>query len=401
MKRVLRTTLLRIFGAIALIGIIAYGFYPSAVKVDVSTTRVGSLIVTIDEEGETRIRERFLVSAPVSGSLQRLRLHVGDSVKAGETLLATINANPPSLLDVRETAELEARVRVTTAAVERSNALLSTSREALEMAQHELDRARELMPTGSISRSEFDHLEHQHRMAASSVRVAEFAAQVSSFERDMAQAALRTQASSESQTPSPLELVSPIDGRVLRIMREDAGAVAAGTELIAIGDPADLEIQIDLLSQDAVRVREGAKIMIDHWGGTPPLEGRVRVVEPFAFLKISALGVEEKRVNVIGDFTSDRSTYQKLGDGYRIEARVVAEQTPANSLLVEVGALFREAADWYVYRVVNGRAAKTKVVIGAMNGTEAHVLEGLSESDTVIRYPTDRVYDGARVLTNT
>ena len=285
--------------------------------------------------------------------------------------------------------------------MQQAKATLTRSQEAFELTEHEYSRAKQLNSKNAMSRSEFDAAEHGYQIAQADLRTAEFAVKIAEFEIEHARAAAsRYDLAGEQWGQTPFRLVSPIDGCVLRVFLEDAGAITAATPLLELGDPRDLEIEIDVLSTDAVTIQPGDKVYIEHWGGETALEAVVRIIEPSAFLKVSALGVEEKRVNVIADFVDPWSCRKTLGDGFRVEARIVVESTPEESLKIPAGCLFRDGVSWHVYRVVNGIAEQCSVEIGATNGLETHVISGLSESDVVILHPTNNVQDGVRVVAN-
>jgi HlyD family secretion protein len=379
-------------------GLLAYGFWPVPIQVEVVQATRGTVQVTVNEDGKTRIREKYTVSAPVAGKLFRIELEEGDAVVQGQTVLARIEPGDPTLLDAREYAQAEARVRAAEASARQTNAALQRAEEAHGLAEHEYKRALELIQTNVMSKSEFDQAEHQERMAQADIRSAEFAVAVANFEWDLAKAALiRSRPGSNGEhTADMLTITSPIDGKVLRVFQESAGVVTSGTQLLEIGDPHDLEMLIDVLSNDAVKIRPGAKVFVEHWGGDGELEGTVRLVEPSAFLKISALGVEEQRVNVIADFTSPFEQRQTLGDGYRIEARIVVDQA-TDVIKVPAGTLFPERGAWHVFRVAEGRAVLQQVEPGKSNGLETEILSDLDDGAVLILHPTDKIEDGARV----
>jgi HlyD family secretion protein len=350
----------------AVIAALALAFRPKPVAVDLACVTRGPMMVTVDEDGKTRVKERYVVSSPLAGQLLRIELKAGAPVEARRTLLAVIEPTDPTLLDARSRAEAEARV--------------NAARSKDEFAQAEQERIRKLAAENVVSRKELDDVQT--------------AAQVARFELEQAQAALlRTRADGAS---GRFEIHAPVNGSVLRVFRESATVVGPGTPLLELGDPADLEVEVDVLSTEAVKIKPGAKVFFDHWGGPNPLHGRVRLVEPAAFLKISALGVEEQRVWVIIDLTDPPEARRTLGDAYRVEARIVVWEDE-DVLRVAAGALFRQGADWAVFRAANGRARLQVVRICQNNGTEAAVLDGLSEADRVILHPSDAIRDGNRV----
>ncbi len=383
---------------LGLIALLVYGFWPQPVEVDVVEVKQGSLDVTVNDDGETRIREKYLISAPVNGKMLRVQLDAGDVVKQGVTELARIEPSDLVLLDARTQAEYEARVRAAEASLEQANTAVHRAKEALELADHDYERVQRLVDSRAISRIEFDAAEHRQHIAEADLNSAKSAAKVAQFELETARVALaRFDINSGQSTTEPVRLVSPIDGQVLRVFQEDAGVVAPGTALLELGDPLDLEIEIDVLSTDAVRIQPGDKVFVEHWGGSNPLEAVVRLVEPSAFLKISALGVEEKRVNVIADFVDPPSDRVTLGDGFRIEARIVVESTSEDSIKVASGSLFRNGDAWFVYRIANGIAEQCKVVPGQTNGLDTEINNGLSAGDFVILHPTEKIRHGVSV----
>ena len=384
--------------AAALLGGIVYAFLPQPLDVDVATVSRGLLRVTIDEDGKTRVKERYIVSAPLAGRLQRIELRPGDLVEAEKTLLTTIEAGDPQLLDVRAQAEAEARTRATDAAVLRSNAELKRAQEAREQTYHDFQRARKLIDSKTISREEYDKTEHAVRQATQDLHAAEFSVRIAEFEHQQAEAALlRTKPSSEAEHDnSRFEIYSPVGGEVLRVFQESARVVTSGTELIEVGNRADLEAEIDVLSIDAVKMEPGAYVLLEHWGGQQPLSGRVRRIEPAGFTKVSALGVEEQRVNVLVDFVDPPEQRAMLGDGYRVEARIIVWQGE-QVLRVPAGALFRDRDQWAVFVIQQDRAVLRPIKIDHHNGLEAEVLSGLDENETVILFPSDKIHDRAQI----
>lgn len=393
----------RVFGgliAVSLIGLVLYGLIPEPMAVDLAKVTEGSLEITVDDDGETRIRERYVVSAPVSGKMLRIQLDVGDPVERDETELAQIKPVDPALLDVRTRAEAQARARAAQASMQQADAAVARANEALSLAEQEYERAKALRVKDAISKSEYDAAESRYRMALAEVRSAEFAVRVATYEMDQADAVLRyTLPSNEDRfDETTFRIIAPITGRVLNVFNEDATVVAAGMELMELGDPTDIEVKVDVLSIDAVRVRPGNRVYIEHWGGDQPLMGTVRLVEPAAFLKVSALGVEEKRVNVIVDFDSPLEERETLGDGFRIEARIVVDRTEETALKIPSGALFREGDQWFVFKVIDSTAIKSPVAVGKTNGLQTEITDGLVSQDVVIDHPPDGVVDGTEVV---
>lgn len=385
--------------ALAGIALLVYALWPQPVSVDVVPVTRGPLQVTVDEDGKTRVKERYVVSAPLSGQLSRIELHAGDAVEAGKTLLATIEPTDPALLDARLMAEAESRVKAAEAAQEQATARLEAAREAHDLAEDHLRRAKSLLGTKAMPQAEYDTAEHQERIASVTLRAAEFGHQVAIYELALAQAAfVRTRPnSSGASAPQRLEIFPPVDGKVLRVIRESAGVVTPGLALMEVGNTRELELEIDVLSADAAKIKPGAKVYLEHWGGPKPLHALVRLVEPSGFTKISALGVEEQRVNVIADFVESPERLSSLGDAFRVEARIVIWEA-TEAIKVPSGALFRHGQAWAVFVVKNQRAELRTVSIGHNNGQEAEVLEGLTTNEEVVAYPSDDVRDGVRVL---
>lgn len=384
--------------AVVLVGVIAYGFLPEPIPVETVVAKRSSLQVTVNDDGETQVREKYIVSAPVSGKMLRVTLEEGDTVERGKTEIAQIKPNAPALLDARTRAEAEARLRTAEAARLQASAAVTRAQEALKLAIRENQRATSMNKKNAISKAELDAAEYRERMARAEVRSAEFADRVAGYEIDQAKAALRfTQPGEQDSFHETFRVISPIDGRVLRVLNEDSKVVSAAMPLVELGDTHDLEIIVDVLSTDAVKIRVGDDVHVEHWGGEQSLNGTVRRVEPAAFLKVSALGVEEKRVNVIIDFNDSPDDYESLGDGFRVEARIVVDETDEESIKVPSGTLFRESGRWYVFKVVENTARKTAVELGLSNGIETEVTNGLTEGDVLISHPSDEIIDNVAV----
>jgi HlyD family secretion protein len=378
-----------------------YGFWPKPVRVDTAEVELGSLQVTVNDDGETRIREKYVVSSPLAGQLLRLQLHPGDPVEQSKTELAQILPVEPALLDSRSQAEVDARVEVANAAMLQADAARESAKELAMLAQHNLDRAQRLINTKAISLQEFDDAEHQLAVAQANVRAAEFSCKVRAFEKEQAlAAAARISDTSPDRKNSALKIVSPTSGTVLRVLREDAGVVSIGTPLIEVGDVKDLEMVLDILSSEAARIQPGDRVLVERWGGEQVLQGSVRRIEPSAFLKVSALGVEEKRVNVIADFQDPWELRRQLGDGFRIEVKIVIHETEPHSLKIAAGAIFRYQDRWHAYRINLGIARLVPVEVGASNGLETEIVSGLEAGDLVVLYPTEQIHDGVRVELN-
>lgn len=398
MKRALRKLVLVLI-ALAVVGGLGYALWPRPVAVDAAVVDVGPLRVTVDEDGQTRIKEKYVVSAPLAGRLARVTLKEGDEVIAGQTVLAAIEPTDPSLLDPRAQAEAQARIRAAEANLERAQSELARVNAAYELAQSELARVRGAMARQAASQREQDEAVAASIMRAQEVRSAQFALEIAHFELEQARAALIHATEQNDAGQWRFEIRAPISGRVLRVFQESAAVVQAGAPLIEVGDPDDLEVVVDVLSRDAVAIRPGAAVILEHWGGEQPLNGRVRLIEPAAYTKVSALGVEEQRVDVVIDFTDPLESREGLGDAYRVEARIVVWQAPnpPGVLKAPTGALFRHAESWAVFAIEAGRAQRRDVQVGRRSGAEAEIVSGLRAGEAVVLYPSDRVQDGTAV----
>jgi len=378
---------------------LVYAFMPQPIRVQTAVIQHGQLQVTVNEDGRTRIKDRYIVSAPLSGQLQRIGLRAGDAVHAGHTVLAEIVPGDPALLDARALAEAEARVRRAEAALLRVGPELEQNRAALDYAENELTSVTRAHQRGGATDRELEMARLAYRRAVESFSAAQFAQDIARYEVELAQAALlRTHPEqSPAQQAEYMVLRSPIDGRVLRVLQESMAVVSPGMALLELGDPTDLEIEIDVLSSDAVRIRPGADVQIEHWGGEHTLHARVRLIEPQAFTRVSALGVEEQRVNIIADFVDPPAQREALGDGYRVEARIVVWEEQ-EVLLVPTSALFRIGGQWGVYVKEGDRARLRQINLGRQSAMTAQVLAGLAAGDEVIVHPGDLIHDGVRIV---
>ncbi len=374
--------------------LLAVAFWPSAVAVDTALAARGTLRVTVDEEGETRVRHRFVVSAPVAGRVLRIALEPGDPVRRGQTVVATFMPAAPAPLDLRSRAEAEAGEAAARATLGGARAERERARAALSLAESERERHRELASQRIVSRQVLEARETEARASSEALRAAEFA--VASAEQQLEMARARLMQGASGSAGRAITLRSPIDGVVFKRLRESEAVVAAGVPLLEIGDPRGLEIVSDLLSTDAVKVAPGAAVLLEQWGGDHPIRALVRRVEPSGFMKISALGVEEQRVNVVMDFEDPLEAWSALGDGYRVEVRIVVWEGDG-VLKVPTSSLFRRGEDWAVFAAQGGRAVFKKVEVGRRNGSEAQILSGLGEGEPVVLHPSDSLRDGSRI----
>ncbi len=373
--------------------LLAVAFWPQEMAVDLGEVTRSTLQVTIDEEGETRVRRRFVVSAPVTARVLRIELEPGDPVVRDETVIAELQPETPALLDARSRAEAEAAAAAARAALGRTRAEVERARADLARLERELARERDLDASGLTTRQAVDLREADVEAARETLRASEFASASAASDLTRAEARL---APSTGRGGRVLSVTAPIDGVVLRRLRESEGLVPAGEPLVELGNPSDLEIVADLLSTDAVRVQPGAGVLIDQWGGDTVLRARVRRIEPAGFTKISALGVEEQRVNVVLDLEDAEDAWARLGDGYRVEVRIIVWEG-ADIVTVPTSALFRRGDGWAVFVADAGRARLAPVTIGQRSQTHAEVTGGLSPGDQVVLHPGDALDDGARL----
>jgi HlyD family secretion protein len=393
-----RWTLWGILLAVVAAGLL-YAFRPQAVPVDIAAARRGHLAVTVDEEGETRAKDTYVVSAPIAGNMRRIKLEVGDPVVAAETEMAFIEPVDPAFMDVRTRAQAQAAVHVAEAAHDLAGAELKSAEAELAFARTELDRARQLYERSAGSKRALDEAERTFKTREAAVATAKANLRLRRFELERAQLQLLPPGEETRRQLGPCACVtvrSPVSGDVLRIFQKSAGVVSAGQQLVEVGDPRKLEVVVDLLSSDAVRVRPGQRVIIDGWGGPTPLAGRVARVEPLGKTKVSALGIEEQRVDVVIDFTDPSARWEKLGHGFRVETRIVLWEAD-DVLQIPVSALFRVGERWAVFAVANGRARRRFVTIGRRTGLEAEITAGLKDGDRVIAYPSDRIAEDVRV----
>ncbi len=373
---------------------LAFAFWPRPVPADITQAERGPMLVTVSEEGETRVRDVYAVFAPVSGSLRRVEVEPGDQVVAGETLLAAIQPSVSPVLDPRTETQLQAQVDAARAGVAAAESEVAGATAALTLAEAELARATPLTETGAMPQRMFDKALSDAESARASRSASISALRARRFDLAAAEAALTPSTTLGEDAPC-FDLFADVSGVVLQVTRESQGPVSMGEALLDIGDTRDLELVVDLLSEDAVSVSPGDDVIISGWGGEP-LAGRVRVVEPFAFTKVSALGIEEQRVNVIVDFIDPQAAAGRLGHGYRADVDVVVWRTD-ETLKAPMTALFRDGADWAAYVVRNGRARLQHLEVGRLNGREAEVLTGLEPGDRIVEFPSDRIADGVRV----
>ncbi|MCZ8302013.1 MAG: HlyD family efflux transporter periplasmic adaptor subunit [Beijerinckiaceae bacterium] len=366
---------------------------PAAIVVEAATVMAGQFVASVTADGRTRVRERYVISAPGAGRIERVRLKPGDRI-AKDAPVAVLRAAQPALVDARARAELEERLGAAKAQVEEADTLLARARIVQEKAMADLERTRQLLARGAVSGTALERDLAAAQLAGRDMAAAERRFHATTHLRAQAAAAVRR--SVEPGASDMIEITAPVAGVVLRVVVENETVVQAGTAILELGDLADLEIVADALTVDAVRMRAGAPVIIQGWGGPADLRGIVQRVEPGGFTKISALGVEEQRTNIIINLVSSVEMQEALGDNYRVEVKIqIAEQDRA--ILVPAGALFRRASGWYVFTIVDGRARLRRVELSGRSGEVAAIGSGLEPGMPVIVFPPSQLEEGMEV----
>jgi HlyD family secretion protein len=375
--------------------VIRQAMQPTPTNVESSVVKRGAMRVTIDAEGKTRVHDRFVVAAPIAGKISRISLHRGDWVESG-TVVAKIEPPPLAPLDPRQLAEARARVAKAEELRHEAEIIVEHARTDCEQARREYERAEKLVESGDIPKQEFERLRNAEKTCRQQLEATKFKARAAASEVEVAKAALiAVERAGQSNASATVVVRAPVRGRVLRVLEESERVVAPGTPLLELSSQS-LEVVVDVLSTDAVKIKPGAAAFIEGWGGDHAINARVRLVEPSGFTKVSALGIEEQRVNVIADFVE---AFEPLGDGYRVEANLVIWEAD-NVLKIPASALFRQGQNWSVFVIENGQAKLRGIEIGHRNAFEAGVLKGLQENETVILHPASEVKDGLLVRTN-
>jgi HlyD family secretion protein len=376
--------------------LLVWAFAPQPVAVDTAVVGRGAFRRTVDEDGKTRVRERYVVSAPLAGRLLRVELKPGAAVERG-TLLATLLPAAPTLLDARTMRELSERLGAAEAERARAGAAIERAVVALGQAQADLHRAAQLAQQGFVSKENLERGQREVELKTKELKLAEFDGQVSEHQVAVARAALTSaREASPRDAARRWAIRSPVSGQVLRVLQESETMVQVGAPIMELGDPHDLEVVVDVLTADAAAIRPAAEVELDHGGSAHTAAGRVRLIEPAAFTKVSALGVEEQRVNVVIDFESIPDDWRNIGDAHRVDARIIVERRK-DVLTLPVGATFRSDGGWATFVVHSGRAKLTPVKLGPRGGRVAVVDGGVAAGDRVIVYPSDSVRDGVRV----
>ena len=383
-----------LLAASALALAVYWALKPRPVPVEIATVEVLPFLDVIEQDGRTQVRDRYLVSAPLSGYVQRLSLKAGDVVETGQELARIMPPLSP-LLDPRVRLELEAQIGVAEAAVDEAVSMQDEAALKLANARSELRRIQDLANREIVATAQLETAQLTVDVAEREVMAAERRRHASEHVLEQARAALTLGA--EPGPGHSLAVHSPLDGRVLKVLHESEGVVQMGTPLIELGDPADLEVAVDVLTTDAPRIAEGDKVIIERWGGGTDLDGVVQRVELSAFTKISTLGVAEQRVWVIIDITSPREVWQSLGDGYRVEVKIIVG-TKEGATVVPVSALFRRGDTWQVFVVEDDRARLRSIQVDMLSSRSASVTSGVAAGDSVVLYPPSELADGDLVV---
>jgi HlyD family secretion protein len=390
-----RRVLVIAVGLVVALGLV-YGFMPKPVDVDVVPAKRGPLRVTVEEEGRTRVKDRFVVSAPVAGYLKRVDLEVGDAVRKGKCV-ARLEPLRSTVLDPRSRAEAEAAAASARAALDAAKEKTRAAAADAEYSRTRNLRMKKLAVDGHISKDDLDQSESETRKADAILLSSEAAVSAAKSDLERAESVLRYSAAEhEPDGGKTVVVAAPVSGKILKLHRESEGVVNSGDPLLDIGNSHGLEVKAEVLSADAVKIRKGMPVFFERWGGDLPLSGRVRIVEPAGFTKVSSLGVEEQRVLVIVDFTSPADAWQGLGDGYRLDASFIIWEGK-DVLQVPASALFRKGEGWAIFMVENKRARMRPVEVGNRNGLAAEIVRGIAEGEQVIAHPDDRLSDGSRV----
>ena len=377
----------------ALALLIAWALQPQRVAVETAAVVRGAFEQTIADDGKTRVRDRYVVAAALAGRIERIQLDAGDSVKHGQ-VVALLTPTEPAFLDARTQRELQERIGAAEAQLARARAEALKAQAQRDQARADVERQARLAKEGFVSQTAREQAELALRTMQRSVEAARFAQEAAQHDFAQTKAALARYRSGEPG--AKWEVVSPVSGRVLKVLQKSEAPVALGTALLEIADTRSLEAVVDVLSQEAVAVRAGMPARLELGQGLPPFVARVRLVEPAAFTKVSALGVEEQRVNVVLDFVDPPEKVQTLGDGFRVEAHIVTFRAE-EALKAPVAALFRDGDGWAVFVLDGERARKRAVKLARRNGIEAMITEGLQPGERVVVYPSDALRDGAQV----
>jgi HlyD family secretion protein len=372
-------------------GAIVWSFLPKPVSVDLATVERGPFQVSVEDEGRTRVHDAYVVSAPIGGRLLRIGNRAGEDVIAGKSVVAQLQPTEPAFLDARARAQAQATIKAAEAARKSAAASVVQAQAEVDHAVPELARVERLAARDLVSKADLENAQLQERKAKAGLEAARSALSVREFELENAKM-LIADFGDISNPKAIVSLKAPVTGRVFRVLQQSEAVVTAGTPILEIGNPDDLEVMVEFLSTDAVKVQPGATARITDWGGPKDLAARVRLVEPSGFTKISALGVEEQRVRVILDIAEPRTAWPQLGDGFRVNARIVVSET-VDAVHAPLSALFRNGEGWQAFVVHDGRAVRTNISVGQTNDSDAQILKGLQPGDRVILHPSDKITD--------
>jgi HlyD family secretion protein len=382
--------------SVLVIALLVAGFWPQPIVVTTVEVKHAPLTITIEEEGRTRLIDRYVIAAPIDGVTCRNNLDVGDAVSEGQVLLH-ISPLASQALDARSRAHAKAQIAAANSAKQAAVAQAQAAETAAQLAATELARLQKLIDKRLIAQDIFDRAQAEANSSMAALRSAKFNVNVADHELEAAQTLLQYSANTQDNLiVERIPVRSPITGKVLKVNHECESPVRTGDLLLEVGDPSALEVEVDVLSIDAVKIQPGIKVLFERWGGNGALEGIVRIVEPIAFTKVSALGVEEQRVLIIADFSSAADKWQRLGDGYRVDAQFILWQQD-QILQIPTSSLFRYKDQWSVFVVDNNRAKRRLVKIGQRNGLAAQVLEGLAAGEQLIAYPDESIEEGVRI----
>ncbi len=380
-----------VLGLLAVVALVILSLLPKPVVADIVAVNRGPITVVVVGAGKVRVRQRHIVAVPVPGVLSTVSLRPGDEVDAG-TVVATVRPSAAVPLDARSRAEMQARLNAAKMQEAEAQANVQRLHTILEQLRRDVQRTKALHAQGTIPSAESERVETEEKSTAWQLEVAEAGAKSLAYTVESLKASLAP-VQGASGRGDAVPVTAPVRGRVLRVMRESAGPIEPGAPLLEMGDLHATEVVVDLLTTEAIRVKPGARVEVIQWGGPSRLTARVRLVEPQAFTKVSALGVEEQRVNTILDPVGDPALWMQLGDGYRVEVRIVVDEK-SDVVRVPLGALFRRGDTWQVIVNASGKATIRNVTTGVRGDTDAEVLAGLSEGERVVLYPSDRIEEG-------
>jgi HlyD family secretion protein len=396
MNHALRRKILVISVLLIVVILLVYGFLPKAQEVDIVSVKRGPLQITIEEEGRTRLKERFTISAPTAGYMRRINAKVGDTIKKGQ-IVAVLEPLQSQALDPRSRATAEATVSAAEASLKAAVERERVTTADASYTEQRRERLKSLYDKGSISKDQFEQIDSEAQKAKALQNSAAAEVNVAKSELERAKITLQNFAAVKRKSGhDTVSVPAPLSGAVFRVYRESEGVVNVGEPLMDIGNSRNLEVRVEVLSSDAVKVKKGTEVLFKRWGNDEPLAGKVRLVEPAGFTKNSSLGVEEQRVLVIVDITSPPEKWDVLGDGFRMEAHFIIWEGK-DILQVPASALFRLGSKWAVFVEEKGKVCRRVVEIGQRSGLAAEILSGLKENEKVVAYPDDSIGEGTKI----